>query len=73
MKILDAPDLQDDFYYNVIDWNQRNELLVALGNVLYVWNAETGEADSVYQTPEGDFITSVKWNQTADVLSCGNS
>ena len=45
---MDAPDLQDDFYYNVIDWNVRNELLVALGSILYVWNADTGDANEVH-------------------------
>ena len=56
--------MQDNFYYNVIDWNTRNELLVALGNVLYVWNADTGDAQSIYQTDEpNQCITSVKWNK----------
>ena len=44
MKILDAPDLQDDFYSSVLDWNKKNGLLVALGKILYIWNAETGDA-----------------------------
>ena len=48
-------------------------MLVALGNVLYIWNAGTGDAEAVYEIDQGNYITSVKWNQKADILSCGNS
>ena len=74
VKILDAPDMRDDFYYNVLDWNQRDELLVALGQVLYVWNASTALARSVYSIEIPDhYITSVKWSPHADTLAMGNT
>jgi len=41
--------LKDDFYCNVIDWNQNNELGVALGSILYIWNSETGDANSIHE------------------------
>ena len=31
-KILDAPDLQDDFYLNLLDWSSQNVLSVGLGS-----------------------------------------
>lgn len=38
-KILDAPDLRDDFYLHLIDWSVNNELAVTLGSDVFIWNA----------------------------------
>ena len=35
-KILDAPNLQDDFYLNLLDWSDNNQIAVALDSSLYV-------------------------------------
>jgi cell division cycle protein 20 (cofactor of APC complex) len=40
-RILDAPELRDDFYLNLIDWSCNNHLAVALGPHIYLWNACT--------------------------------
>jgi cell division cycle 20-like protein 1 (cofactor of APC complex) len=40
-KVLDAPDLQDDFYLNLIDWSSSNVLSVGLGACVYLCNAQT--------------------------------
>lgn len=32
-KVLDAPELQDDFYLNLVDWSSQNVLSVGLGTV----------------------------------------
>lgn len=37
-KILDAPNLQDDFYLNLIDWSENNQIAVALDSSLYLWS-----------------------------------
>jgi cell division cycle 20-like protein 1 (cofactor of APC complex) len=37
-KILDAPNLQDDFYLNLLDWSDNNQIAVALDSSLYVWS-----------------------------------
>ena len=42
-KILDAPDLVDDYYLNLLDWNQDNILAVCLAQTVYLWNANTGD------------------------------
>eukprot|EP00658_Telonema_sp_P-2_P034410 TRINITY_DN25127_c0_g1_i2.p1 TRINITY_DN25127_c0_g1~~TRINITY_DN25127_c0_g1_i2.p1 ORF type:complete len:234 (-),score=55.86 TRINITY_DN25127_c0_g1_i2:139-840(-) len=41
-RILDAPELLDDFYLNLLDWSQRNVVAIALGQTVYLWNATTG-------------------------------
>ncbi|KAK7015261.1 WD40-repeat-containing domain protein [Favolaschia claudopus] len=53
-RILDAPDLADDFYLNLMDWSTLNVLAVGLGTSVYLWNVQT-VADS------GDSITAVSW------------
>ena len=37
-RILDAPDMVDDYYLNLLDWSPRNLLAVALGPRVYVWD-----------------------------------
>jgi cell division cycle 20-like protein 1 (cofactor of APC complex) len=40
-KVLDAPQLQDDFYLNLVDWSAQNELAVGLNQAVYIWSAST--------------------------------
>ena len=37
-KVLDAPNLREDFYLHLIDWSKRDILAVGLENILYLWN-----------------------------------
>jgi cell division cycle protein 20 (cofactor of APC complex) len=39
-RILDAPDISDDYYLNLLDWSAQNVLAVALGPAVYLWNAQ---------------------------------
>ena len=41
-RILDAPDIVNDYYLNLLDWSCNNHLAVALGPHIYLWNAATG-------------------------------
>jgi len=41
-KILDAPEIGEDFYLNLIDWSPQNILAVCLKSSLYIWNAQDG-------------------------------
>lgn len=46
-KVLDAPELQDDFYLNLVDWSAQNVLAVGLGSCVYLWSACTSQV-SIY-------------------------
>jgi len=35
-KVLDAPQIRDDFYLNVLDWSANNIVSVALENSVYL-------------------------------------
>jgi hypothetical protein len=58
-RILDAPDLIDDYYLNLLDWSCNNEVVVALGPSVYLWSASTGEVQQLMQatTNTEDYIT----------------
>lgn len=47
-KVLDAPELQDDFYLNLVDWSAGNLLSVGLGACVYLWSACTSQVRSVF-------------------------
>lgn len=62
-RILDAPELVDDYYLNLISWGNRNMLAVALGPAVYLWNAATGGIEELMSVDEDNYITSVSWIQ----------
>ena len=41
-RVLDAPGFADDYYLNLIDWSCSNRLAIGLGDLGYVWDAESG-------------------------------
>ena len=42
IRILDAPELLDDYYLNLLDWSSADVLAVALNSSIYLWDAPTG-------------------------------
>ena len=38
-KVLDAPELADDFYLNLVDWSNQDVLAVGLNKCVYLWSA----------------------------------
>ncbi|KAJ7974860.1 cell division cycle 20.2, cofactor of APC complex-like [Quillaja saponaria] len=70
-RILDAPNLRNDFYLNAMDWGKNNVLAVALGSELYLWNSENGKVSKLLQVSEGDYITSVAWSEDAKFVAVG--
>ena len=42
-RILDAPNLVDDYYLNLLEWGASNILAVALGPEIYLYNGDTSE------------------------------
>lgn len=57
-KVLDAPELQDDFYLNLVDWSAQNVLAVGLGSCVYLWSACTSQVSLCFDdNPEISHIT----------------
>lgn len=75
-RILDAPELMDDYYLNLLSWSQSNVLAVALGPTVYLWNAATGSIEELMTCEdEDDYISSVSWMEQpgATHLAIGTS
>lgn len=70
-RILDAPDIVDDYYLNLLSWSSTNVLAVALGNNVYLWNAATNEVSELLQLEQGDCVTSVSWAPGGQHLCVG--
>jgi len=61
-RILDAPDIVNDYYLQLISWGKDNILAVALAQSVYLWNATSGEIQHLYSTDApDDYVTSVSW------------
>jgi cell division cycle 20, cofactor of APC complex len=59
---LDAPDIVDDYYLNLLDWGSANVLAIGLGNTLYLWDASNGSTSELVTVDDEDGpITSVSW------------
>ncbi|XP_027200004.2 cell division cycle 20 protein fzy [Dermatophagoides pteronyssinus] len=65
-RILDAPDVLNDYYLQLIDWNYSNILAVALNNEVYLWNAMDGNIVHLFTLDEPDYISSVAWVDNND-------
>ncbi len=72
-KILDAPELLDDYYLNLLDWSSTNILSVALGQTVYLWNASSGDISELVQVQGENYITSVSWVQGGAFLAVGTA
>lgn len=85
-KVLDAPDLQDDFYLNLVDWSSQNVLSVGLGSCVYLWSASTSRVEKLCDLSEipdtvpggtngavSDTVTSVGWLDNGAHLAVGSN
>ena len=72
-KVLDAPNLQDDYYLNLLDWSSTNIIAVGLENAVYVWSACNSKVSKLCEAPDNESITSVGWSQRGNHLAVGTS
>ena len=79
-RILDAPNLVDDYYLNLLDWGKENIIAVALSDELYLWNENNAKSSLLMSyennntTSEEQFdnnITSLSWMQNGLFLGIG--
>lgn len=71
-KVLDAPELQDDFYLNLVDWSSQNVLSVGLGACVYLWSACTSQVTRLCDlTNDNDTVTSVSWAERGNYVAVG--
>ncbi|CAN0870761.1 Cell division cycle 20.1, cofactor of APC complex [Linum grandiflorum] len=62
VTIEDAPDIVDNFYFNVLDWGCNNVLAIALGSTVHLWDASQGSTSKLVTVDEElGPVTSVNW------------
>ncbi|KAK3174411.1 hypothetical protein OEA41_001657 [Lepraria neglecta] len=71
-KVLDAPDLADDFYLNLVDWGNSGLLGVGLGSCVYMWNSSSGRVTKLCDLQD-DIVTSVSWIQRGTHVAIGTN
>ena len=84
-RILDAPNLVDDYYLNLLEWGKSNILAVALGPEIYLWNGENSETsllmsiikdnenNTLLNNNNNNIITSLSWMNNGICLGVGLS
>jgi len=61
IRILDAPDMLDDYYLNLLSWSCNNVLAVALGPTVYMWNAASGDIKELTTLQDDNYVSSVSF------------
>nr|VZI11811.1 unnamed protein product [Spirometra erinaceieuropaei] len=74
-KVLDAPEIINDYYLNILDWSADFTIAVALDRDVYLWNARSGSIKLLMSAGlEGEHITSVRWSTVdANIIAIGTS
>lgn len=68
-RVLDAPSLADDFYYDLIDWSSTDVLGVALGKSVFLTDNNTNEVVQLCDTDNE--YTSLSWVGAGSHLAIG--
>ncbi len=69
-KILDAPDMINDFYLHLMDWSSLNHMAVALSAGVFIWNATDGTILQLCQREvEEEYVASVSWIKVTSLCS----
>lgn len=72
-RILDAPDIINDYYLNLMDWSCDNIVTVALGSSVYLWNSTSGTIKELMEFENGDHACSLSWIQDGHILAIGGN
>ena len=79
-KVLDAPNISDDYYWDLLTWGNSNILAVGLADNWYLWHADTSEVEKLdweeedkSTNKEESKVTSLSWSIDGKDLAVGKS
>ena len=83
-KELPAPNLIDDFYLNLLDWSQKNQIAVGCSSSVILWNNNKTQSEILFiydnnedennlENNENKYVSSLIWSEDGDSLAVGNS
>lgn len=66
--------MRDDYYLNLVDWSDTNNLAVALSSCVYIWSASSSAVTKLHDYAEtDDLVASVAWSRLGgQYLATGN-
>lgn len=70
-RVLDAPELSDDFYLNLVDWGLQDVLAVGLSDSVYLWDGLTQSVERLCVLENKDKVTSLSWIGSGSHLAVG--
>ena len=70
-KVLDAPNLADDYYLNLVDWSSNNNVAVALESSVFLWSAHTSKVTKLCDLEGHDLVTSITWAVRGSQIAVG--
>jgi len=68
-KILDAPNLEDDYYLSLVDWSLNDVIAAALGNDVYLWSSSSSAPSKAFCLSSGN-ISSIRYSKQDPNLLC---
>ena len=68
-KILDAPNLQDNFGYSVLDWGSLNIIAVALSTQVYLYDTQASKALLLFENAHN--ISSLHLSRSSQSIAIG--
>ncbi|ODV62024.1 Cdh1p [Ascoidea rubescens DSM 1968] len=72
-RVLDAPELADDFYLNLVDWGSQDILGVGLGSCVYLWDSSSGAVNKLCDLGDNNKVTSISWIGAGSHLAVGSN
>ncbi|CAN3374102.1 APC/C activator protein Cdh1p [Diutina rugosa] len=72
-RVLDAPELCDDFYLNLVDWGSQDVLAVGLGDSVYLWDSATQSVERLCNLAKRDKVTSISWIGSGSHVAIGTN
>ena len=73
-KVLDAPNLRDDFYLHLIDWSKQDIVAVSLDHKLYTWNAKYSQVSFISDLEDYyNYYSSLSFNNDGKLLICSSN
>jgi WD40 repeat protein len=69
-KILDAPELRDDYYLNLMDWSSSGQLAIGLDKTVYLYTP--AEISELSRLSEG-YVCSISFHSHNQLVGIGNS
>lgn len=72
-KTVEAPGILDDFYLNLLDWSNKNDIAVGLDNSLYLYSTSKNQMFNVFTYDTDKYVSSLIWNSEGTEIAVGNS